>query len=97
MAENDILEKLEQIHREIQELAEWKAGQEQICQSHRSETDDLKRALFGNGQPGLVTRVQEVEFGRKSEDPWKAAFRQVVTTALTAAVIGAAVVLMRRV
>jgi len=59
--ETQVLDNLSNITLKLDELIKWKAGQQPVCDQRGKEIDALEAILYGNGDKGVVRRLDSVE------------------------------------
>jgi|GEM_PF-6169926 len=61
--------KLDAANEKLDLMLQWKAGFEERCIAHRTQTDEVRVALFGKN--GLVRRVNGLNYCKESISRWK--------------------------
>jgi hypothetical protein len=57
----DSEELLKEISAKIDEVRDWQTRQTVVCEQRGDLLSDMKTTIWGNGKPGLETRVERIE------------------------------------
>jgi len=66
MGEKTTTEEIHEIHEAVGKILQWIAKKEMDCEFHKEKTEELREVVFGNGDPGLKTKVHDLEAIKKA-------------------------------